>query len=126
MAIQFPEPPKSEERIEWSQWYDKLWRKVRGEATTTGDVAATVGNAATYHGVTALTAPRIITLSAADTLQDGDRLIVQDESGAAGTHTITITANGTDTINAAATVTITTNFGRRELVKRGKGQWFSH
>jgi len=126
MAIKFPPPPKNPLDLnEWALWYETLWRRVRGLVVTTGDAAATIGSGETYHGVTALTAGRILTLPPANSLQDGDELIIQDESGAAGTHTITISRAGSDTINGSTSVTITSNYGRRRLIKRGSGAWYS-
>lgn len=126
MAIKFPAAPKNTVDVtQWSQWYEILWQRVRGLVVTTGDAAATIGSGETYHGVTALTAGRTLTLPSANDLQDGDELIIQDESGSAGTHTITISRAGTDTINGGTSVTITSNYGRRVLIKRGSGKWYS-
>lgn len=126
MSIKFPPPPKNPLDLnEWALWYETLWQRVRGLVVTTGDAAATIGSGETYHGVTALTDARTLTLPPANDLQDGDELIIQDESGAAGTYTITIARAGSDTINGATSVTITSNYGRRRLIKRGSGKWFS-
>lgn len=126
MAEKLPKPPMiSDSDLRWSQWFDRLWRKVVGKVITTGDAAATIGAAETYHGVTALTAGRNLTLPSANDLRDGDQVVVQDESGAAGTHNITITRVGSDTINGGTSVSISTNYGRRVLIKRGFGKWFS-
>lgn len=129
MSIPLPNPPYVPETpLEVARWFETLVRKVRGQVSTSGDAAATIPSASTYHGVTALSAPRTLTLpdaSTAGTLTDGDELIVQDESGSAGAQTITIAAAGTDTINGGASVTITTAYGRRRLIRRGAGKWFS-
>lgn len=126
-----PVEPLIEERRIWSQWqqwfqlaFDYINNTVfRPE--TTGDVSATIKPNESYHGVTSLTAPRTLTLPPTKGISDGHILVVQDESGSAGVSTITIDADGSETINGGASVTITTNFGRRTLVKRGSGTWFS-
>lgn len=129
MSIKLPPPPRAPgTSIELQIWMETVWNFIygtTGRIVTTGDVAATIGTGEVYHGVTALTAPRTLTLPSTLLLQDGDALIVQDESGSAGTQTITISRAGTDTINGATTVTITTNYGRRTLIKRGAGKWYS-
>lgn len=124
MPISLPKPPQGKfDPMEWLRWSETLWRRVVGEANTSGDEAYTISSASTYHGVTELTAPRTLTLPLASFLRDGDEIVVQDESGDAGTHTITISAQGTDTVNG--TVTISSNFGRRRIIKRGSGQYYS-
>ncbi len=53
----------------------------------------------------------------------GQRIVVQDASGAAGTNTITISP-ATGTINGGPNVQITTNYGRRTLIYSGS-EWLS-
>jgi hypothetical protein len=57
-----------------------------------------------------------IALNAGISFNPGQRIIIKDESGAAGTNHITITANGTDKIDGQSTVTISTNFGVVHLI----------
>lgn len=123
--IKLPPPPRSGSETEWEQYTETTYRYIKGSVATSGDAAETLSGGTTYHGVTALSAPRTLTLPAASDLSDGDELVVQDESGAAGTHTITIARAGSDTINGATSATITSNYGRKRLIKRGAGQWFS-
>lgn len=124
MAIRFPQPPRDlKNEAEVSAWLENLWNKVRGSVVTTGDAAATIGSGETYHGVTALTAPRTLTLPLASNMQDGDEIIIQDESGSAGAQTITIAAAGTDTLYGANTITAA--YGRRRIIKRGTGKFYS-
>jgi alcohol dehydrogenase YqhD (iron-dependent ADH family) len=121
-----PTPPKQgASENQWQQWYESLWKKVSASIGTSGDAAATISSGTTYHGVTALTAGRILTLPAASALQDGDVIIVQDETGDAAAHNITIATAGTDTVNGAASVSLTTNYGRKTIVKRGAGKFFA-
>ncbi len=123
MAIRLPMPPQLNDfSSEEKQWRESLWRYARGTVSTSGDVSFEISSASTYHGVTALTAGRNLTLPPASTMQDGDEIVIQDESGQAGTHTITIITQGTDTISGTAT--ITANYGRRRVIKRGSGKYF--
>lgn len=124
MPISVPKPPQGKfDGLEWLRWAETMWRRVMGEVSTSGDAAHTLPAACTYHGVTALTAPRTLTLPSASFLRDGDWIVIQDESGSAGTHNITIAASGSDTVSG--TVTISSNYGRRTIIKRGSGKFFS-
>lgn len=124
MAIRLPEPPgENASDIERSQWMKILYEFVRGLAKTSGDEDSSIGAGETYHGVTALTAPRTKTLANSKSYQDTDKIIVQDESGDAGTHTITVAVEAGDTLNG--TTTITANHGKLEITKRGDGQFYS-
>lgn len=126
MNIKLPPPPQwSTQKLIWDEWYRILWRFVRSEVNTSGDEAATISSGTTYHGVTALTAGRTLTLPSAADMQDGDTIVVQDESGAAGTHNITIQRAGTDTVNGGASVAISSNYGRMTIIKNGTGTFFA-
>jgi len=54
-----------------------------------------------------------------------DHEIVFQDSGSAGTNNITITRGGTDTINGANTLVISTNYGRKTLISDGAGKWYA-
>lgn len=108
--------------VEVDLWFEQLWYSVTPECSTSGDAAATIPSGSNYHGVTALSSPRTLTLPSSDKLKDGQSLIIQDESGAAGTHTISFAAASGDNIYGGTT--ITTNYGRRTCIKRGKGKWY--
>jgi hypothetical protein len=125
MSIRVTRPPTSGSQLEMQQWLLALYNRVIGKVDFSGDADAEIASTTTYHGVTALTAARTLTAPATSDMQDGDTCVVQDESGQAGSHTITIQAQGADTINGASSVTITTNFGRKTLVKRGPGEYFA-
>lgn len=97
-------------------------------AESSGDTAATIG-LVTYHGVTAIAAPRILTLPAVSATPGSATqlfiLTVKDESGSASvTNTIVITRAGSDTIDGAASVTINAAYGVVRLGTRGSGKWF--
>lgn len=87
---------------------------------SSGSISANVS----IFGVTGSGA-RSITLPSAATMKAGGVLIIQDEAGNAGSGTITINRAGSDTINGATSVTITTNYGRRTLYSNGIGAWYS-
>lgn len=69
--------------------------------------------------VTSTAAPRTITLQTAD-ITAGTRLFfIKDESGGAGTNNITIATQGAETIDGAATLVISTNYGAARLYSNG-------
>lgn len=124
-----PKPPKMKtipathpEWTEMERHLDESWLAQTPECSTSGDQAYTIPSGSNYHGVTALTSARALTIPSAEKLKDGQSLTIQDESGSAGTHTISFVAAGTDTIYGATT--ITSNYGRRVCIKRGKGKWY--
>lgn len=118
-----PQPPDIAAALELPRWLGLLWNYVRPSASTSGDAAASIPSGSTYHGVTALTAPRTLTLPPTRSVPDGSELVVQDESAAAGTHTITLAAAAGDT--AAGAATISSNRGRRVAIKRATTWWIA-
>ena len=54
-----------------------------------------------------------ITLPPSASLIKGQRIVIQDSSGNASTSNITLAADGSDTVNGAASVLINTDYGRR-------------
>lgn len=70
------------------------------------------------------TATHAITLPAAAEFPKFKRLTVKDIQGAAGAYTITITPNGAEKIDGAATKTITTNYGVVTIYSDG-ANWFT-
>lgn len=123
MNIRLTRPPQQNaSALEWQQWWERLWRLVLPSATTSGDAAATIPAGSTYHGVTALSAGRSLTLPLTTGVVDGQELVIQDESNAAAAHTITLLAGAGDTLKGPST--ITTNYGRRRLFKR-EATWYS-
>lgn len=92
------------------------------ERSATAVSANTAGES--IIGVTDTSAPRTITLITAD-LHNGKKMIIKDESGAAGTNAITVATQGAETIDGAATVSISVNYGVVRLYSDGSN-WFSY
>ena len=89
----------------------------------TATAVATSSAAETIIGVTDTSAPRTITLDTDDVI-DGRIIIINDESGAAGTNNITIATEATETIDGSATQTISTNYGVLRVYSDGTN-WFT-
>ncbi len=71
-----------------------------------------------------LTAARAVSLPAAASFPTGTRLLVVDESGAcSATKTISLTANGSDLIDGAASAVINTAYGYLALESNGLNKW---
>ena len=67
---------------------------------------------------------KTVNLPALSGVKTGARVIVKDSAGNAASGTITITPNGSDTIDGAASATITTNNGVLRLFATGSaGRW---
>ena len=77
-----------------------------------------------YIGVTSTAAPRTITLPALNSMEDGACMTIKDQSGGAGTNSITIEGYLSETIDGAANKVINTNYGSETLIKMSTG-WFS-
>lgn len=72
---------------------------------------------------TALAAAATVTLPAASTMS-GKQITVKDEVGGAATHNITISVASAGTIDGAASLVISANFGVARLYSNGT-QWFT-
>jgi len=77
----------------------------------------------TIIGITDTSVERTITLASADCVA-GRLITIKDESGGAGTHSITIATQGSETIDGASTATINTNYGCIRLYSNGNN-WFT-
>lgn len=72
-----------------------------------------------------MTAPRVVTLPLASSVNAGQKLIIADESGTVTTtNLITITASGADTIDGTASKTIRSAYGEADLTSNGTNMWF--
>lgn len=129
MAIELIEPPKEANTIDgFLAWFQRLYLFVRNtqlRVATSGDENASINKDTGFHGVTSLTASRTLTLPDSSQLEDGRVIEVQDQSGNAGTHNIVIQRSGSDTVNGATSVSITSNYGRMRLAKNGEGSFFA-
>jgi hypothetical protein len=72
----------------------------------------------------ALTAPRVVALPLASVYPTGTRLLVVDESGSCSSiNTITLTANGSDEIEGAASSVIAIAYGYVAIESNGSNAW---
>ena len=112
-----------------AKWFEEIWKKnhtVNGKLTTL--------NGRILKGVLVVDATYTIKLTdevidvnragaVALTLPEGadkwQRWYVQDSSGAASSNTITIAKSASKNVNGGASVTITTDYGRRMIVYNG-------
>lgn len=94
-------------------------------AQTVGDAAATITAGKTAILLTAaITAARTYTLAAANSYPAGFAIPFADVVGTlTGTNTATLAAAGTDTINGAATLVLSTAYAEVWLVTDGTGKW---
>ena len=68
-------------------------------------------------------AARTITLPSIAAVSSGRIYILKDATGQSNTNAITITPNGSDTVDTASSATIDSNFGSRQLVSDGVSNW---
>ena len=85
-------------------------------AVTSSGTPVTVPAIGGYIRVTGAAAAKAVNLPAASGVPIGTRVTVKDAGGNASGGTITINAAGTDTIDGAATATITTDYGVVRLI----------
>ena len=75
-----------------------------------------------YVGYSTLSAPVTVTLPSIASLPVGFEIEIKDESGLAGTHNITIDGAGSETIQGAANLVLSVNFGGVVLSPNGE-EW---
>jgi hypothetical protein len=72
-----------------------------------------------YIGITDTSSARTITLPNPSLITEGKTFYVKDESGGAGTNSITIQASGGATIDGDPNTVINSNYGSANIIKRG-------
>jgi hypothetical protein len=103
---------------------DKLAEVITNTRSTVSDTNYTVQATDRTVAYIALTAPRTAALPASSAYPTGTRLLVVDETGNCSvTKTLTITPNGTDTIDGAATAVVNVAYGFIGLESNGSGLW---
>jgi hypothetical protein len=102
----------------------KLTEVITNTRTVVSDAAYTALTTDRMIAYTALTAGRVVTLPAASTYSTGTRLLIVDETGdCSTTKTITLTPNGTDMIDSAASTVVNVAFGFIGIESNGVGAW---
>ncbi len=102
----------------------KLAEVITNGRTTVSDVAYTALVTDRMVSYTTLTAARAVTLPAASTYPTGTRLLIVDETGnCSTTKTLTMTPNGTDMINGAASAIVNEAYGFIGIESNGVGAW---
>lgn len=105
-------------------YFDSLYRTVQRVTFSNAAYVITATTDAVVSQIGTMSAPRTVTLPAANSVPAGTEIIVMDSSGTVtSTNTIVITRAGSDTINGATTDTISTAYGWRRLVSDGSSQW---
>ena len=95
-----------------------------GHRTAVADADKTVDATDAFIAYSSLSAPRVVTLPAANAVNAGYVLTVGDESGScSSTNTLTITRAGADTIDGATTEIIKSAYGFRVLISDGTSKW---
>lgn len=93
-----------------------------GQRRTVADAAHAMTRYDAYIAYTSLTAGRQVTLPVTN-IQAGHEVIIKDEAGAAGTYNITMVPTS-GTIDGAASVVISTNYGSKRFRWNG-ASWFT-
>ena len=95
------------------------------QQSTTGDAIVTIAaTTRTQATTTTLSASRAWTLPAASSLNAGQHLVISDKAGAInGSNTIVVTRAGSDTINGATTITMSSQYQVLDLISDGVSVW---
>ncbi len=99
-----------------------LWERFFFKRTATATDYTLVDDDA-YVGVTSTASARTITLASV-LVEEGRIVIINDESGAAGTNNITIDTEASENIDGSSTLVISTNNGSAQLISDGT-DWFT-
>jgi major tropism determinant Mtd-like protein len=102
----------------------KLAEVITNTRSAVSDASYTVLATDRTVAYTALTAARLVTLPASSAYPTGTRLLIVDETGNCSvTKTLTITPNGTDSINGAASAVVNQAYGFIGLGSNQAGEW---
>jgi len=102
----------------------KLSEVVTNTRTAVNDAAYSVLATDRMVAYTALAGARVVTLPASSGYPTGTRLVIVDETGNCSTSkTLTITPNGTDLIDGAATAVVNVPYGFIGLESNQTGEW---
>ena len=102
----------------------KLSEVITNTRTAVNDAPYSVLATDRMVAYTALSAARIVSLPASTAYPTGTRLVVVDETGNCSTiKTLTITPNGADVIDGAATATVNVPYGFIGLESNQAGEW---
>ncbi|MHB8885799.1 MAG: hyaluronate lyase N-terminal domain-containing protein [Methylovirgula sp.] len=102
----------------------KLSEVVTNMRTAVSDAAYTALPTDRLIAYTALTAARIVSLPAASAYPTGTPLSVVDESGScSAANVVTLAANGTDTINGAASAVLSVPYAYIAIESNGSNKW---
>jgi hypothetical protein len=106
---------------------DALFADIKGTANfiveRRSTAISTTSSSEVIIGITDTSIARTITMQTIDTI-DGQIYIIKDESGGAATNNIEIDTQGSETIDGAASILITVNFGVLRLYSDGTN-WFT-
>lgn len=102
----------------------KLSEVITNTRTAVNDAAYSVLATDRMVAYTALAGARVVTLPASSGYPTGTRLVIVDETGNCSTSkTLTITPNGTDLIDGAATAVVNVPYGFIGLESNQTGEW---
>jgi hypothetical protein len=102
----------------------KLSEVQTNSRTPVGDAAYTILATDRMVAYTALTAARVVTLPTSSLFPLGTRLLIVDETGNCSvTKALTITTNGTDVIDGAATTVVNQAYGFIGVESNQSGRW---
>ncbi len=87
-------------------------------------ITAATYTATTTDNLIGVNRAGVVTITLPSGMSAGRTFVVTDESGAAGSNTVTIDTAGSELIDGAASVTITTNYGSVPFYFNGT-DWFS-
>lgn len=102
----------------------KLTEAITNTRTAVSDAAYTALTTDRTIAYKALTAARVVTLPASSAYPTGTRLLIVDETGnCSSLKTITVSPNGSDSINGATSAVVNVAYGYIAIESSGAGEW---